>query len=281
MSSLKQVIVNAVIKVSADPAYTTREYGTSEEARADFIKALIAELFPECPDFMMPSAVQVSEVRSYKEQTEARAMAAISAVNAEIRRGATKTAPNTEEQVDGGGPAPEKEKKKRAPKKKEAVPVVEAAPVAAGAGEAAPEKKKRGPKPKVVDGAVNHPKKLNKTEENKVKSVAKELKVEADDTKVLEYLNAMPPEEYAVKSFDEHVRAFLTTKDVAVVEEKVAKRGLLVEFNGKDYWIDPETKKVYTTTGSVDEHVGHVGMLEFEAMEIPEYVPEDLAVIAN
>jgi hypothetical protein len=65
------------------------------------------------------------------------------------------------------------------------------------------------------------------------------------------------------------------------VEETVAKRGLLVEFKDKDYWVDPETKKVYSTNGPVDEHIGHVGMLEFADMEIPDHLPEDLEEIVN
>lgn len=304
MNSFKQVIVNAVIKVSLDPNHVDIVYDTQEQARDAFVKALIAELFPESPEYMLPSTEQVSEVRSYKQHNDMHYAAATSAVRAEIRRGAPAAA------GAGAEEAPVKEKKKRAPKKKEEAAPVEAptsapaeekkdapveapveekkkrapkkaAPAAAGAGEApVEEKKKRGPKPKVVEAAVNHPKKLNKTEENKVKSISKELKVETDDAKVLEYLNGLSAEEYAAKSFDEHVRAFLTPT-VAVVEEKVAKRGLLVEFQGKDYWIDPETKKVYATTGSVDEHVGHVGMLEFAEMEIPPYDPNELDVIEN
>jgi len=123
MNSLKQVIVTAVIKVSEDPKYGSREYATSEEARRDFIKALIAELFPECPDCVLPEDVQSPAV-----------------VVAE---------------ADGGG-EPVKEKKKRAPKKKAEAPaapvVAEVAAVEAPAAvaEAAPvkEKKKRAPKKK-------------------------------------------------------------------------------------------------------------------------------------
>ena len=252
MNSLKQVIVNAIMKVSADPAYAGREYPTSEEARRDFIVALIAELFPECPECVFPSDVQSSG--------------------------------NVDVNAEGGGPvAPAKEKKKRAPKKapvveektvEEKTPAVVEVPVT----EAAPEKKKRAPKAKAAD-AVNHPKKLNKTEENKVKKLAKELKVEAKDEDVLTYLNGLSAEDYAAKSFDEHVRTFLTPPKETAPVEAVAKRGLLVDFKGKDYWIDPATKKVYETNGSVDEHIGHVGMLEFAEMEIPDHLPENLEEI--
>jgi len=48
-STLKQVIVNAIHKVSSDPAYAGREYATADAAREDFVKALIEMLFPENP----------------------------------------------------------------------------------------------------------------------------------------------------------------------------------------------------------------------------------------
>ncbi len=50
MYSLKQTIIDAVLRVTADAKYANREYETAEAARTDFVKALIAELFPECPD---------------------------------------------------------------------------------------------------------------------------------------------------------------------------------------------------------------------------------------
>ena len=49
MSSLKQVIINAIVKVSTDPAYAGREYASQDAAREDFVKALIEQLFPENP----------------------------------------------------------------------------------------------------------------------------------------------------------------------------------------------------------------------------------------
>ncbi len=278
MNSLKQVIINAVVKVSEDPKYEGLTYATPGEARRDFIKALIAELFPECPDCMLPedehspAVVVVAEVDGGGEPAKEKK-----------KRAPKKKAEAPVEEVEAPVAEAAPEKKKRAPKKKEEAPVAEVAvvEVPAAVAEAAPEKekKKRAPKAK-AEGAVNHPKKLNKTEENKVKGIAKELKVEAKDEDVLAYLNGLSAEEYAAKSFDEHVRTFLSPKETAVAET-VAKRGLLVEFKDKDYWVDPETKKVYATSGPVDEHIGDVGMLEFEEMEIPEYIPEDLQEIAN
>ena len=274
MNSLKQVIVNAVVKVTTDPLYAAREYATSQDARADFIKALIAELFPECPDCVLPSAVHASEVVVVVEE------------------------------VDGGGPV--KEKKKRAPKKKEeavaeaetkqeavvpAVVIAEAEPekkekkkpgpkpkakaaepAAAGAEQPAAEepvkeKKKPGPKPKPkAEGPVNL-EKLNPTQTKKLKSIADELKVEADKKAFHEYLNSLPKEEYDAKTFDDHARAFLAPAPAA--EEPVLTKCAKVEWKGTVYLVDPETKKVYAPRGTINEHVGHVGMLEFEGLEIP------------
>lgn len=52
MSSLKQTIVDAVLRVVARGS--DKEFDTPEAARDDFIKLLIAELFPESPDIPLP-----------------------------------------------------------------------------------------------------------------------------------------------------------------------------------------------------------------------------------
>ena len=57
-SSLKQTIVDAVMRVTTDPKYSNRSYETPEAARDDFIKGLIAELFPESPEVVFPSPKQ-------------------------------------------------------------------------------------------------------------------------------------------------------------------------------------------------------------------------------
>lgn len=252
MNSLKQVIINAVIKVSADPLYAHREYASPDDARGDFIKALIAELFPECPDCVLPSAAQASEVS------------------------------------DGGGPVakPAKEPKKRAPKKETVVEAEPKAEVAAGAelgkepkkrapkkeaaagAEPGKEKKKPGPKPKAKpEGPVNL-EKLNPTQTKKLKSIADELKGEVDKKAFHEYLNSLPKEEYDAKTFDDHARTFLAPP-APVAEEPVLTKCAKVEWQGAVYLVDPETQKIYAPRGSINEHVGHVGMLEFAGLEIP------------
>jgi hypothetical protein len=257
MNSLKQVIVNAVIKVSSDPAYKGREYETPDDARVDFIKALIAELFPECPECVLPSDAQSSE-----------------SVVVVVEH-------------DGGG-EPAKEKKKRAPKKKAEEPA------AAGSGsesETVKEKKKPGPKPKAKEepaaaGSVEEKKKpgrkpkpaaegpvnlekFNPTQQKKFKSVAEELKVEADKKAFHDYLNGLSKEDYNAKTFEEHARGFLSPPATTSEAQTKCARVEWPEGSGQIYFVDPETKKVYETQGSVDVMVGHMGMLQFEGMELP------------
>ena len=252
MNSLKQVIVSAVIKVSSDPMYATREYASSDAAREDFIKALIAELFPECPECVLPSAVQASEVVVVETLPERVAKRKLSKEEKEAEKKAKEEA---------------KEKKKPGPKPKAVEPPVAEAPVAEAPVK---EKKKPGPKPKVkADGPLNL-EKLNPTQTKKLKSIAEELKVEADKKAFHDYLNSLPKEEYDAKTFDDHARVYLTP--VQVVEEPVLTKCARMEWpegSGVTYLVDPETKKVYKPNGSVNEHVGHVGMLEFAGLEIP------------
>jgi len=64
-SSLKQTIVDATLRVFHDPKYAEIEFKTPEVAREEFVKALIAELFPECPD--MPNKKQEVEIPMLEE----------------------------------------------------------------------------------------------------------------------------------------------------------------------------------------------------------------------
>ena len=83
----------------------------------------------------------------------------------------------------------------------------------------------------------------------------------------LEFVNAMSGEEYRAKTFEEHVQEFKKPR-ISVVEY-VEPLLTEVEFKGKTYHVDPETKKVYIADGEVDKLVGHVGMLEFAGMVVP------------
>ena len=67
MSSIKQLIVNAIIKVSTEnPSFNHEGEPTAEEARDNFIKLLLAELFPEDPavPVIVPTALPATIVAS-------------------------------------------------------------------------------------------------------------------------------------------------------------------------------------------------------------------------
>ncbi len=251
MNSLKQVIVNAVVKVSTDPVYKGREYETPEEARLDFIKALIAELFPECPECVLPSTVQVSEADG-------------GGPKAEPEKPKKKRAPKAEAPAAAGAAAEAPVEKKKAGRKPKAE-----APAAAGAAAETPvEKKKGGRKPKAVaEGDLNLPK-WNPSDTNRFKAIAKEMKVDVDKKAFQDYVNAMSKEEFNTKTLDEHIREHLSSRarnDIVHDLTKCAR----VEWQGTEYLVDPVTKKVYRPDGDVNTHVGHVGMLEFDGLEIP------------
>ena len=70
MASLKQTIVNAILKVAeCNPALNMDGQPTFEEARDDFIRLLMKELFPECPDVVLPTDAD-KEVSIPKIETE-------------------------------------------------------------------------------------------------------------------------------------------------------------------------------------------------------------------
>ncbi len=259
MNSLKQVIVNAVIKVSTDPVYKGREYETPEEARLDFIKALIAELFPECPECVLPSTVQVSEADGGGPKAEPEKPKKKRAPKAEAPAAAGAGEPVAEPKKGGRKPKAEAGEPKKAGRKPKAE-----APAAAGAAEP----KKGGRKPKAVaEGDLNLPK-WNPSDTNRFKAIAKELNVDVDKKAFQEYVNAMSKEEFNTKTLDEHIREHLSSRarnDIVHDLTKCAR----VEWQGTEYLVDPVTKKVYRPDGDVNTHVGHVGMLEFEGLEIP------------
>lgn len=158
-------------------------------------------------------------------------------------------------------PASPKAKKPRAKKEK---PVAEepvaGAGAAAASGAPVPEPKKGRAKKEKPEG--QHLEKLNPTQ----KKVLKKEEVEGKD--FLEYVNALTEEQYKARTFEEHVLEFKKPK--VTVVEYVEQELTEVQFNGKTYLVDPETKKVYVEDGEVDRLVGHVGMLEFKDMVVPE-----------
>lgn len=223
---LKQTIVKAILKVAEEnPALNMDGQQPFEEARDDFIRCLMKELFPECPDVVLPTDAD-KEVTIPKIETD--------------------PVEQLTEQIKTLTIEEKKEKKKPAPRK-----------------------------PKAKAPGVNI-KSLNKTQEKKLEKVTKDHKLETTKEGLLEYLNSLTPEDFDAKKFEDHILDCFKPKPKE--EEKVAVEFVVVEFEGKDYYVDEKTKKVCLPKGEPDaegnypgwEHVGYVGMSAFEKMVIPE-----------
>jgi hypothetical protein len=158
-------------------------------------------------------------------------------------------------------------KKKDTPAPAE-VPAPAPAPAEAPAEAPEPEKKQR--KKKEFFGNVD---KLTPTLKKQVKKIADELKVGEPDLKgLLEFLNHLQKEEFDGKTFEEHVRMFLRPVEVpapAAEEEEQEMDCIEVEFEGKTYYVDTTTQRVYEPQGEANVAVGYVGMAAFEKMIVP------------
>ena len=294
MATLAALITAAIIKVAAtDPALDREGEPTAEEARDNFTALLLHELgLGPMPPAAHATVVEpktdepakkATKKRAPKKSTEAVVAEAAVAVLEQVKE----KAPEVEALAEQLGqlaleeqPKPKKtrktktesapassesesekpkEKKKPGPKPKTVAPAPEPVVVPVIA-EAAP-KKKPGPKPKSKpEGPVNVDK-LTPTHKKHLKSIAEELQRAIDEKGFLAYANAMSAEEWGAKSLDDHIRAF------AVPAEQT--EFLEVEFNGKDYLIDPATKFIYAATdGKVRDPLGVVGEKEFKDVEI-------------
>lgn len=220
-SSLKQVIVNAIVKVSQEnPALNVEGQDSFEVARNAFIQALLHELFPEDTTAVVIPTAAKDPVDELTEQVK----------NLKIE-------------------AP-KEKKPRKPRaKKEEVPMNMA--------------------------------KMDATLSKQLTAIAKEMKVKADKKDVLAYLNAMSSEDYNAKKFDEHVRNFLKKPEENKEEKKpvelVGVELVWTEFEGEEYYVDPESKRVFVGVGewtdgkpAAWEPVGYMGMAKFADMVLED-----------
>ena len=71
---------------------------------------------------------------------------------------------------------------------------------------------------------------------------------------------------------------FIASRVAKADDGKVEADLTVVEFNGKEYYVNPETKRVYEGEGSYDEEtgwtnykpVGYVGMAAFAEMKVEE-----------
>lgn len=271
MSSIKQLIVNAIIKVSeADPAFDREGGPTHEEARDDFIKRLLAELFPEDSSVPVPKTKKTATKKTKPEE--------IVVVKTEQAADEPPPLEKIEEPVP--------EKKKRASKKvspppaSEAPAVAEAAPAPAAApkrslGKAAVMPKKDVNLAKIDPTWRKHLKTADKKD-------AKELEPE-----LLTYLNALSKEDFNAKKAEDHVAAFIAGRAApapkaaeteTVADGKVEADLIVVDFNGKEYFVNPETKRVYEGEGECDiggnwtnyKPVGYAGMAAFADMKVED-----------
>jgi hypothetical protein len=274
MASLAALITAAIIKVAAtNPAMDREDGPTADEARDAFTEALLLELgLASTPVAAHAPVTEAKTVETVKKtpkkraakkapEVEADVVAALTAAVAELT-----VAPAAEE------PKPKKARKTKVEPKVEPEPVPVPASNAGAGAEPVVAKKKPGPKPKAKpEGPVNV-EKLTPTHKKHIKAIAEELHVTVDDKGFLAYANAMSAEQWAAQALDDHIRAFAspTTSELAPPPTEF----LEVEFNGKDYLVNPETNFIYTVsdgpTVKARTHVGVVGMLEFKDMEIPE-----------
>ena len=310
MSSIKQLIVNAIIKVSGEnPALNGTDQPTADQARDDFIRLLLAELFPEDP--AVPSSVPVAKTPVVKEKKAKKAKVEPVVVEkvVDVVVSDPVVTPATEP-VPVVVPVVETPKKKRAPMSDEAKVAMKAKKEAtlaakkAGSQPVSPSlptsvletsavvpvatvpspavKEKKPPKPKGDKPNKDvHLKKVDPTWKKHLKNADKEHAKDLE-TPLLTYLNALSKEDFDAKKAEEHVAEFIASRAPkpvpVVVDEKVDAELVEVEFEDKTYYVNAETKRVYEGEGEYDDEVGwtnykpvgYVGMAMFETMTIDD-----------
>jgi len=294
MSSIKQLIVNAIIKVSeSNPAFDREGGPTAEEARDNFIKLLLAELFPE--DSSVPAVVQpvVAEPAASPGRKKRAPMSDEAKAAMKAKREATIAAKKTTAEpvvVSETEVAPAAEpasaesspgRKKRAPMsdeakaamkakreatiaaKKTVSPPPEVAVVeptgsnAAAGGVSAPEpvKEKKARKPKAEKPADDaNLAKVDPTWRKHLKKADKDHAKELEPA-LLAFLNALSKDDFNAKKAEEHVADFVASRVSKAAESdgKVDADLTLVEFENKTYYVNLETKRVYVGEGTCDE----------------------------
>jgi len=252
--SIKQLIISAIIKVSEEnPLLNHEDPQTAIESRDQFIQLLMNELFPEAELETTHITVPVVPVE-VPMVVEAPAPVATEETTPTKKRG-----PMTEE-----AKAAMKAKKaaNAAAKKAAEAPVVVEAPVK--------EKKPRAKKAAVPENA-NLPK-IDPTWRKHLKAADKEHAKELEP-QLLEYVNSLTNEEFHAKTTEAHVADFVASRS----DGKVLTELTEVDFNGKTYFVNPETNRVYEGEGVYNEStqewtnmkaVGYVGMAAFTEMKM-------------
>jgi hypothetical protein len=290
MSSFKQLLVNAIIKVThANPSLDRPDGPSATEARDEFIASLVAELFPE-NTFVHIKKSKVAEaspvvekkkrgpmsdeakaaMKAKRDATIAAKSAGNSPVAAEVKPTKAKKA-KVDPVPEGTGTLvadPEPKKSPKAKKVKE-----EKSPKAKKVKEAAEEKTPKAKKAAVAEDA--NLQKIDPTWRKHLKKAAGDKYAKEQEAGLLTFLNALDKAAFDAKRAEDHVKEFLAQSGPA--DGKVEAEVIIVEFNGKDYYVNPETKRVYEGEGEYDDEtetwttmkaVGYAGMAAFADMEL-------------
>lgn len=301
MASFKQLFINTFLEIATlHPPSQSETALTPEESRDEFLRRLVAALFPESPEVTLPAPVEIktkktknvaapevvptpaAEVSSEPVSEVVVAVSSEPAAPAEASPEKKKRAPMTEE-----AKAAMKAKKEAtlAAKRGEAVRPAPADSVletsgsnAAAGGSSTPEpavKEKKTKKTKPAEDA--NLQKIDPTWKKHLKHADKEHAKELEPA-LLTYLNALSKEDFNAKKAEEHVADFIASRVTKAVESdgKVEADLDVVEFEGKEYYVNPETKRVYEGEGTFDEEtgwtnykpVGYVGMASFAEMKV-------------
>jgi hypothetical protein len=286
--SLKQLIISAIIKVSEEnPLLNHPDAKTANESRDQFIQLLMNELFPEAEVESTHITVPVvpteaptpTKKRGPMTEEAKAAMKAKKAANAAAKAEAPAPVP---EPVVVEAPAAETPTKKRGPMTEEAKAAMKAKKAANAAAKAEPvvnveapaapakEKKPRTKKAAVPENA-NLPK-IDPTWRKHLKAADKEHAKELEP-ELLKYVNSLSNEDFHAKTTEAHVADFVASRSDGKVEAELTE----VTFEGKEYLVNPETKRVYEGEGVYDEAtrewtnykgVGYVGMAAFTEMKM-------------
>jgi hypothetical protein len=290
MSSFKQLLVNAIIKVThANPSLDRPDGPSATEARDEFIASLVAELFPE-NTFVHIKKSKVAEaspvvekkkrgpmsdeakaaMKAKRDATIAAKSAGNSPVAAEVKPTKAKKA-KVDPVPEGTGTLvadPEPKKSPKAKKVKE-----EKSPKAKKVKEAAEEKTPKAKKAAVAEDA--NLQKIDPTWRKHLKKAAGDKYAKEQEAGLLTFLNALDKAAFDAKRAEDHVKEFLAQSGPA--DGKVEAEVIIVEFNGKEYYVNPETKRVYEGEGEYDDEtetwttmkaVGYAGMAAFADMEL-------------
>jgi hypothetical protein len=233
--SLKQIIAAAIHQVKSK----TYERAEDVDPVEAFIEDLFAVLFPT----QQPQQTEVQHVT----------VPTVAAAPEKPKRGRKPKAAEPEQQQ----PQPEAEKPKRGRKPKAATPPT--------TPPAAPEQSEAPPAPK-KEQAKNIDK-LTATNKKHIKKWAEEVGAAEPDTKaLLAHVNAMTSEVFNGSTFEQHVKSFLQPAEQPQEEKEL--QVLPVQFQGKTYYVDEETNRVYEERDGEHVGVGYVGMAAFADMKL-------------